>query len=170
LTFTNQGSGVFYPFWSPDGARLAYNRTDEPPSVIELGVPWGEQTPRLLPRPPDPNHIFWASSWSPDGRRLGGWVGPADTVSGLYLYDVERDAYERVTDFGSQPRWLADNRHLLFIHKGEIFLADAETGRVQRILSPAPHRVFGHGISKDNRTIYYGLATTDADVWLSELE
>jgi hypothetical protein len=37
-------------------------------------------------------------------------------------------------------------------------------------LSVAPDRFQSLGISRDSRTIYFGLQTTEADIWLAALE
>ena len=44
------------------------------------------------------------------------------------------------------------------------------TRRVQEIFSAAPHAINGYGISADGRLLYYGLARTEADIWLLSLE
>ena len=70
----------------------------------------------------------------------------------------------------SRPVTSGDNRKLLFYHRGTLHMVNAETKKVTELLSPPPpYRVIGFGISKDNRTIFYGLASTDADVWLINL-
>jgi eukaryotic-like serine/threonine-protein kinase len=172
MTFT-EGASVVYPFWSPDGSRLAYNRDTESCSIIELGKPWTEQTPRRIPDPPDRRlGMFWASSWSPDGRKLGGWAGPAPAseTPGIVIYNFETGGFERITDFGDNPIWLNDNRRLLFDHLHRLYLVNSETKKVHELLPPSSYRVSGFGISADSRMLYYGLAIKEADLWLLDLE
>ncbi|MET0648951.1 MAG: hypothetical protein ABW208_20265, partial [Pyrinomonadaceae bacterium] len=170
LTFT-EGSSVAYPSLSPDGTRLVYNRHAELCTIIEVAKPWGEQTPRRLSantdgRPQD----FWASSWSSDGRKLGGWSSPDGKTPGIIVYDFETGDFEWVTDFGYKPVWLKDNRRLIFNHQHNIFLVNTETKKSHELLPPSPHRLSGYGLSPDNRMLYYGLTVKEADVWLLDIE
>ncbi|MDT5271669.1 MAG: eukaryotic-like serine/threonine-protein kinase [Acidobacteriota bacterium] len=170
LTFT-EGPSVYYPFWSPDSARIAYNRSGETCTIIEVGKSWQEQTPHRLPDPADRRmEKFWATSWSPDGRKLGGWVSPESETPGVAVYDFETGGYERITDFGNSPIWLSDNRRLLFDYLHKLYLVNSKTKKVQELLPPSPHRVSGYGLSPDGRTLYYGLAVREADVWLLDLD
>ena len=43
LTFTSD-AGVF-PTWSPDGSRLAYSSLNANARILQLDLPWSEQTP-----------------------------------------------------------------------------------------------------------------------------
>ena len=170
MTFT-EGPSVAYPSWSPDGTRIVYNRHAELCSIIEVAKPWGEQTPRRLSanadgRPQD----FWATTWSPDGRRLGGWSSGEGETPGIVVYDFETGDFEWVTDFGQRPVWLKDNRRLIFNHQHKIFLVNTETKKFHELLPPSPHRVSGYGLSPDNRMLYYELSMREADVWLLEIE
>lgn len=170
LTYT-EGSSVAYPFWSPDGASVGYNRDAESCSIIEVGKLWGEQAPRRLPLLPDRRlGVFWATSWSSDGRKLGGWAAPHSESPGIVIYNFETGAFEQITGFGSNPVWLNDNRRLLFDYRHKLYLVNSETKKVHELLPPSPHRVSGYGLSSDSRTLYYGLAVKEADVWLLDLD
>ena len=171
LTF--EGKSVAYPFWSPEGARLAYNFNSESCTVIEAATPWGEQTPQRIGRPADRRlGVFWAFSWSPDGRRLAGWSSRQNEHPGVVTYEFASGDYERVTEFGSNPVWLKDNRRLLFSHQERLYLVNVETKKVRELSPPLPpsSRLDGYGISSDNRTLYYGLASKEADVWLLDID
>jgi Tol biopolymer transport system component/serine/threonine protein kinase len=171
ITFA--GEGLAYPFWSPDGARLAYNRKNESCSIIEMATAWNEQQPLRIPDPADKRlGAFWAISWSPDGRKLGGWSSPANESPGIVVYSFETGAFDRVAEFGSNPVWLKDNRRLLFTYQGKLYLVNTETRKTHEISLPLQSgvRFDGYGLSTDNRMIYYGLTTKEADVWLLSLD
>lgn len=170
LTFT-EGPSIAYPLWSPDGTRIAYNRHAESTSIIEVGTPWNEQTPRRLTSPNDRRYQdYWANSWSPDGRKLGGWSSPDGKTPGIVVYDFDTGDFQWVTDFGYSPIWLRDNRRLIFNHQHRLFLVNTETKKSHELFPPSPHRISGYGLSPDNRMLYYGLAVKEADVWLLDLD
>jgi len=169
MTFTT-GLTVIYSFWSPDGARLLYNLQEGSCWIIEDGKPWGEQMPQRLPDPPDPADAFRAFSWSPDGRKLGGWINSPIEHAGIMVYTFETNNFERITDFGSRPIWLRDNRRLLFRDAGKLFLVNSETKKIQEISLHSPNPVIEYGLTADDRTLYYTLLSTEADVWVVNLE
>ncbi|MGH9967277.1 MAG: TolB family protein [Pyrinomonadaceae bacterium] len=169
MTFTT-GLTVIYTFWSPDGARLVYNLRDESCWIIEVGKPWGEQTPQRVPDPPDHSDVFRAFSWSPDGRKLGGWINSPIEHDGILIYTFETNNFERITDFGSRPIWLHDSRRLLFRDGGKLFLVNSETKKIQEISLNSPNPVIEYGLTGDSRTLYYTLLSTEADIWLLNLE
>jgi len=171
LTDTD-AAGVAYPFFSTDGTRVVYNRIGESCTIIDAHLPWAEQKPHRLRLPPEGLGAFWAYSWSPDGRRLAGWsVGPLKGgPGGIMVYDLEAGAFERVADLGENPVWFSDSRRLLFRRGQRLHLVDTASGATRELLSVAPNQLSGFGISADDRTLYYGLNVTEADVWLLNFE
>jgi Tol biopolymer transport system component len=169
MTFTS-GPGVVYPVWSPDGGRLAYSLYGGRAFIMDLGRAWSAQTP-MAPPLISPNHHFVAWSWSPDGKWLAGWPGHSDVdpLNGVFLFSLADQRFERVTDFGEAPKWLSDSRRLLFRHQGKLFLVDSATKRVHEVLS-IPEDIQGHHLSRDNRSLYLGVATTEADIWLMTMD
>ena len=168
--FTYAPGVVTNPVWSPDGARLAYRNPGVSPSIIEVEKPWAEQSPQALPSMSD--LIGWGAwSWSPDGRKLAGNILRAGVSDGILVYTLESQHYEKLTDFGIHPVWLSDSRRLLFQKQGKLYLIDSQSKKVRELLSVAPNE-FGIGvtISRDDRLIYFSLATTEADIWLMSLE
>ncbi|HEV2663452.1 MAG TPA: hypothetical protein VG324_00990, partial [Blastocatellia bacterium] len=169
MTFTT-GMTVIYSFWSPDGQRLAYNLRDESCWIIELGKPWTEQTPQRVPDPPDRSGIFRAFSWSPDGRKLGGWINTPVENEGILVYTFETNSFERITDFGARPIWLHDSRRMIFRDAGKLFLVNTETKTVQEIALGSSNPIIEYGLTNDSRSLYYTLLATEADVWLLNFE
>ena len=124
----------------------------------------------MLPSTSDSTN-WGAWSWSPDGRKLAGNKLPAGAPNSILVYSLETQHYEQLTDFGRDPVWLSDSRRLLFQHQGKLYLIDSQSKKVRELLSVAPNE-FGNGvtISRDDRQIYFSLATTEADIWLMNLE
>ena len=169
MTFNN-GLTVIYSFWSPDGSRLAYNLRDESCWIIDAEKPWAEQTPQRVPDPPDNTGLFRAFSWSPDGRKLAGWINSPSEKVGIMLYTFETNEFERITNFGSRPIWLHDNRRMIFRDEGKLFLVNAETKKVQEISLQSPYPVIEYGLTGDSRMLYFTLLSTEADIWMLNLE
>ena len=130
----------------------------------------GEQTPQRLPNPPDPSDVFRAFSWSPDGRKLGGWINTPIEHDGIFIYTFETNKFERLTDFGSRPVWLHDSHRLLFRDAGKLFLVNSDTKKIQEISVDSPKPIIEYGLTGDSRTLYYTLLSTEADIWLVDLE
>ena len=103
------------PVWSTDGLQIAYvdlEATDDAVIVImEADSPWDEQEPTQLP--PLGDGRFDLNSWSPDGQWWAG-NGYAGAPPGIYVYSLESEEYGKLTDTGGRPRWLGDNRTLVY--------------------------------------------------------
>ncbi len=170
LTSTS-GASTVYPIWSPDGSRIVFKQRGQLPFIIETNKSWAEQTPEQLPPPDDGSDNFWVWTWSPDGRRLAGWLGDRSTTTNyIHLYDFETRRYEQLTTFGDNPVWLRDNRRLLFHDNGRIYIIDSVTKKIQEALSASPHEAHYGTLTRDDRTLYFTLLRTEADVWLLSLE
>jgi len=165
----NRGT-VYSSMWSPDGTRLAFNVEGRPPMIIETGKPWDERSLENLPPLESSDALFVANSWSPDRRLLAGHRVVATAHDGISVYSFNSRQYKNFTDFGWAPRWLSDGQRLIFWHFPGIYLLDTGSGKVHQILSASPNRVMGASPSRDDRRIYFGLVTVEADVWLMSRE
>jgi Tol biopolymer transport system component len=171
VTHETRGSAAEFA-WSPDGARLVYIVPGVGCFVLELGKPWSEQSPQALPRIEEPDAVFLANSWSPDGKRLAGHrVTNSGLHSGIYLFSFDSGNFERLTDSGAFPWWMSDSHRILFKHGSSIQLLDSRSKRTRQILSVAPHELANvFSLSRDDRRIYFIQLNTEADVWLATLE
>lgn len=96
---------------------------------------------------------------------------PNGVHSGIGVYDLESKTYDWLTDFGDWPIWLNDNRRLLFVSQGNLFLFDTQTRKYKQVLVVTDQDVDigSPAISHDNRTIYFTHVTAEADIWLMKL-
>ena len=161
---------VYTPIWSPDGKRLAYSIPDATPFVMEVAKPWKEQSPKPVVVPPELGVQFSVSSWSPDGRKLAGFLRKAGTAYGLGIYSLESENLERLADLGGGGVWLGDSRRLLFSDQGKLYLLDSQSRKTREILSVVPHSIDTPALSRDDRLMYFSVVAREADIWLATLE
>lgn len=93
--------------------------------------------------------------------------------SGVGVYDLAARATTEISaDETYGVKWLVDSRRVIyFTKKGrELVVVDAVTRKRTvvdvRLPGPSTNEVFT--ISPDSRTIYYGAARTEADIWIVE--
>jgi serine/threonine protein kinase len=171
LTYAKGGDPIC-PLWSPDGSRLVYSGVGSRPSIMDAGRQWEENDLETLPPLSIPDTWFWVNSWSPDGRRLAGHAQHFGGIAqGIVVYSLNSEMFERLTDFGSHPVWLSDSQRLLFLHDGKLYLVDSQSKRVREVLAMGAHAIdYTFSVSRDDRLIYFPLRTTEADIWLMNLE
>jgi Tol biopolymer transport system component len=163
------GVSVWRPIWSPDGLSMAYYKPSEHTSYLfDPNTSWEMQTPQALPPFSDAQESFMCFSWSPDGS-IAGVIESAGSFAGVTVYSLESKQYKKLTEFGSRPVWLADNRRLLFDDHGALFMVDSISGGIHEVLSTAPDIVRYASISPDNRWIYFSRIATEADIWILTL-
>lgn len=166
ITFDSPPSTSF-PIWSPDGKKLLFRR-DAVTLIIDVGKSWGEQTPQALPALGNPDSHFIVWDWSPDGRKLAGTFGGAQTGLGYFSFDTQR--YEQIADFSSQPYWLPNSRRFVFANEGKAFIADTISKIVRELPIHEPEQIRSIVVSKDGRLLYYTASSSESDIWLLDLE
>ena len=67
--------------------------------------------------------------------------------------------------------WLRDSKRLLFDEKNGLHIINIQTRERHRVLSVAPQTLNTRfSLSPDNQTLYYGLHSSEADIWLMSLK
>jgi WD40 repeat protein len=166
VTYTGD---AIHPVWSPDGSQLAYSYDDSydvggfNTHIVEVGKPWEEQTPLVLPKPNWEGDTFDVRSWSPDGKLLAGLITPS---GGVAIYSFDSQQYEKLVELpGGYCRWLNDSRRLLFWSAGKLYILDSVSKEYEEVLNPGGM----FSLSRDNRTIYFHRHLEEADIWLLTL-
>ena len=116
---------------------------------------------------------FTPSGWSPDGARLAGTLvseGGRPSASACTTSPRTNDGDLRRWTYAA--KWLADSRRVVYFTKNgsELVVLDTVTRKrtVVDVRLPGPSTNEMFAISRDNRTIYYGAARAEADIWIVE--
>jgi len=165
LTHTT-GAGINTPVISPDGTRLAYHQSGHT-WLWPLDRPWDPRSlEEMTPIPEFPREWTTTTAWSPDGRRLAGWVQHESDAAGIDVYDVDTHRHTRLTSYGSTPVFMADGERLIFIDQNKVLLVDARTRSVSTVMTFDDRFADSLTLSRDNRTLYVGTVADEADVWV----
>ncbi len=167
-------SGYVHAVYSPDGSRIAlHSAAGKDGSAFLLDLRAGSmQPPRPLPSLTTGGEYFDPWSWSPDGKRIAGAAIDAvvrNSHYGIVVYSPENGTYERLTDFGMQPCWVADGRRLVFSSKGKLHLVDSVTRETRLLLSVPPPEYLGWPkCTRD--ALFFLRSVNEADIWMAELQ
>jgi eukaryotic-like serine/threonine-protein kinase len=168
----DSSKGSLYPVFSPDGKRLAYTVADESTFIAGLEGNSANQTQFQLPPLNEKGDGFVGWSWSPDGKRISGWR--SDKIEreydGVYLYSLETNSYEKISEESGRGFWLADNRHLLATKFGVLMVIDSQTKTEREILSLLPRVIYSPTITPDNKRMVFSLATFEGDIQMLSLK
>jgi Tol biopolymer transport system component len=167
-----RGHDVYYPVYSPDGERL--EAVDDEGTSWILALTRKDAAWTVLHKPregellPDSNN-----SWSRDGRSLAGdYVDKAYRRLGIYVESVETGERRRLTKVGQKPEWLNDNRRLLYLNNGALWLIDSATGKSSEVL-PArkpPRLLESFDLSPDEKFVLLLEQSYESDIWMRSEE
>ncbi|HEY6137702.1 MAG TPA: protein kinase [Thermoanaerobaculia bacterium] len=148
---------IFTPSPSPDGRTLL--------AQARKGVFVHPDRPSGQRLEPIPAPVV-LSGWSPDGTRLVG----TDSRRQIILYSPGTQRLEGLAVAGSNPRWLADGRHIAFFDAGRISVFDLPTRSLKSSALPLPAGVDINAVrprlSIDGATLYLRQRLEQGDVWL----
>jgi serine/threonine protein kinase/Tol biopolymer transport system component len=163
-------NALFNPVPAPDGKRMVATLEGEGAALIDLD-PAAHGEVRMLP-PTAGGEVLAATSWSPDGTRLAGTLErkKGGDLPGVVVYDLANGRYQRLTAAGTVPRWLHDNRTLLYLEEGRIFLCDLRSKVSRLLLEPPQGSLFQSvSVTPDDRGLYAVRSTDEGDIWLLTL-
>ncbi len=168
-------SGVMYPQVSPTGDTLIFAAVSARLGLFQTPLPGRiGDAPVAMPGASISGKSFIQAAWSPDGERIAGSLRAENgRPSGVGLYNTSARTMSIVAaDETPAVRWLADARRVVYFTKNgrELVCLDLATRTRTvvdvRLPGPSINEVFA--ISPDNRTIYYGAARAEADIWIIE--
>ena len=166
--------GGLYPQLSPKGDTVIFSGAS---NRAVYSAPFasspGGSAPELPGTAPDGKQLM-PTAWSRDGARLAGYVmSESGRPSGVGVYDLSAKTTTMVSsDETYGVKWLADSRRVMYFTKNGSELVVLDTVSRQRtvvdVRLPGPSYKEVFAISPDNRTIYYGAARAEADIWIVE--
>ena len=168
----NNESSLVYPVMSPDGRWVSYCLAATGQTLLaDARTDWQAQTPLALPFVRPKEEWFLAWSWSPDAKKLAGWSETrSGGSSGSYLYSLDTQRFEKLAATGVRQYWLSDNRHLLCVDDGKLFLLDSHTKSKRLILARPQWSIRSASISADLCRIYVGVLLEESNLRLLTLE
>jgi hypothetical protein len=118
--------------------------------------------------------FFNPTGWSPDGVRMAGrLMSYSGRTSGVAVYDLRAHTTTMISaDETIAAKWLSDSRRVVYFTKNGRELVVVDTVTLKRMVvdvrlpDPSANEMFA--ISPDDRTIYYGAARSEADIWIME--
>jgi Tol biopolymer transport system component len=170
---TDPPEGAVYVFVSPTGDEIVFaagsGRAMFSAPIASAPVP----ATRLAGTATD-GKFFNPTGWSPDGIRMAGrLMSDSGRTSGVAMYDLRAHTTTMISaDETIAAKWLSDSRRVVYFTKNgrELVVVDAVTLKRTvvdvRLPDPSANEMFA--ISPDDRTIYYGAARSEADVWIME--
>jgi Tol biopolymer transport system component len=170
---TNPPAGAVYIYVSPKGDRIVF-AADSARGVFSAPLAPTLTQSTELPGTTVGNTYFNPTDWSPDGARLAGILSSTSgRATSVGLYDLATHTTAAIIEEETYAvKWLSDSRRVVYFANGgrDLVVLDtatrARTAVDVRLPGPTTNEMFA--ISPDNRTIYYGAARAEADIWIVE--
>lgn len=122
--------------WSPDGARIVYAESGATVEQLVTMRPDGSDKTRLAATTLTRSDAVASPTWSPTGLIAYTRVrSPAPPE--VWTIRPDGSGHRLLLEDAFGPDWSPDGRRLVFIRRGDLFLADAD-GRNQRQLTRNP--------------------------------
>jgi len=170
-----EAPGAVYVHVAPKGDMVVFVGTSGRQVFSAPFPPISGRSPTELPATRAADKYLNPTGWSPDGSRLAGiLISDSGRPSGIGVYDLAaQTTSELATDEAYAAKWLADSRRVVYFAKKGVELVVLDTITRKRtvvdVRLPGPaviNEMFA--VSPDNRTIYYGAARAESDIWIVE--
>jgi serine/threonine protein kinase len=167
LTKFKNDEGPWYPFWFPDRSRIVFNN-HEGTFLVDLSRPLEERKAEKIEL--TPGILFQVLSISPDGITLAGSISDSTNREGrIGLYSLETRKLRDMEIGGTESRWFADGKRILYSNAGKLYILDISSGRSRQLID-CPEGFSSFSLSTDNRTIYFTKRMMEVDLWLGTIQ
>jgi len=129
----------WYPLWSPDGAKIAFQSDRNGAGEIFSMNPDGSHQTDLTQNPA----LDGAPAWSPDGSRIA-FVSLRDGNPEIYVMNADGSGQMRLTNspgWDAGPSWSADGSQIAFESDRDgmyhVYVVNADGTNVRRLTSEA---------------------------------
>ena len=170
---TDPRGGAVYVFVSPNGDQVVF-AAGSGRAMFSAPVASAPAPATELSGTATGGQFFNPTGWSPDGARLAGrLMSDSGRTSGVAVYDLSAHTTTMISaDETIAAKWLSDGRRVVYFTKngGELVVVDTVTRKrtVVDVRLPGPSANEMFAISPNDRTIYYGAARVEADIWVVE--
>ena len=160
---TKLASNASAPSWSPDGKRIAFDRTTTTTQGITLLTLRGRRL-RALTRHPSATYDD-VPSFAPDGKRIAFMRQPSGGETAIYLIATSGKGLRRLAT-GSDPAWSPDGRKLVYSAQSRLIVIGANGRGKQTLTSGSDPDVMPAWSPDGKRIAFVRKRAGNYDVWL----
>jgi TolB protein len=152
------------PAWSPDGARVAFERerrTVDGAKDTDIYVARTDGTGRTRNLTRTKNAVELAPAWSPDGKEIAFHTAPSvrrsDSCVDVFVMNLATGQRRNLTNDGTErddcnPNWSPDGASIVFEGGRDIYTMDASDGSDERLLAEGFSDGFDRGFVFESPT------------------